>query len=475
MEKSKTAGSTFDVVGDPRPLPIKMLIYTLPIVATGILQLLFNAADVIVVGQFSGDAALAAVGSTGALINLIVNLLNGLSVGASVCAAQAYGARDDKKLSEVVHTAICISVIGGVIFGIIGFVGSRTFLTWMGNPDDVIDQATLYLKIYFAGTPVMMLYNFGAAILRSVGDTRHPLVFLSISGAVNVVLNLFFVIVLGMDVDGVAYATVISQAIAAALVVIFLVKSKENFRLEFSKLRINKKQFLSMVRIGIPAGLQGSVFSLSNVVIQSSINDFGKVVMAGNTASGNIEGFIYIAMNSFYHSALTFTGQNIGAGKPERIKKVMLLSAGMSALTGIILGAFALTFNHSLLSLYCTENPDAIKYGLVRMGVIATTYFLCGIMDSLTGSIRGLGNSVSPMIISMLGACGIRVLWINTVYKWANLTDPFEKLRMLYLCYPISWMLTCIALFVCFLISKKHVLRRFSQHRLAEKVDVTVK
>ncbi len=475
MQKHKTAGATFDVVGDPRPLPIKMLIYTLPIVATGILQLLFNAADVIVVGQFSGDAALAAVGSTGSLINLIVNLLAGLSVGASVCAAQAYGAQDDKTLSEVVHTAICVSVIGGVIFGIIGFVGSRTFLTWMGNPDDVIDQATLYLKIYFVGTPVMMLYNFGAAILRSVGDTRHPLVFLSISGAINVVLNLFFVIVLGMDVDGVAYATVISQAIAAVLVVVFLVRSKENFRLELSKLRINKKQFMNMVRIGIPAGLQGSVFSLSNVVIQSSINDFGKVVMAGNTASSNIEGFIYISMNSFYHSALTFTGQNIGAGKPERIRKVMLLSAGMSALTGVILGAVALTFNHSLLSLYCTENPEAIEYGLVRMGVIATTYFFCGIMDSLTGSIRGLGNSVSPMIISMLGACGIRVLWINTAYKWVNYTEKTEKLRMLYLCYPISWILTCIALFVCFIIVKNNIMRRFSEHRASENAEASVK
>lgn len=475
MKKQQKDASANDIVNDKRPLWIKILVYTLPIVATGILQLLFNAADLIVVGKFSGDSALAAVGSTGALINLIVNLLTGLSVGASVAVAQAYGAKNNKVLSDVVHTAICISVIGGIIFGMIGFFGAKTFLELMGNPSDVIDQATLYLKIYFAGVPVMMLYNFGAAILRSVGDTRHPLIFLSISGVINVMLNLMFVIGFGMDVDGVAYGTVISQAIAALFVVIYLARSKEAYKLEFSKLKIHKKEFLEMLRIGIPAGLQGTVFSLSNVVIQSSINDFGKVVMAGNTASSNIEGFIYIAMNSFYHAALTFIGQNIGAGHPEKIRKVMGLSALMSALTGVILGALALTFNHSLLSLYCSEDPTAIDYGLVRMEIIATTYFLCGIMDTLTGSIRGMGNSVSPMVISMLGACGIRILWINTIYKRINYTSIFEKQRMLYLCYPISWILTCIALFICFIIVRKGVMRDFNHQNTDIKANRSVR
>lgn len=467
-EKKDKTGAVNSIVDDKRPLPLKILLYALPIVATGVLQLLFNAADVVVVGRYSGDSALAAVGSTGALINLVVNLLNGLSVGAAVAVAQTYGAKDYKSLSDVVHTAICVSVIGGILFGLVGFFGAKTFLVWMGSPADVIDQATLYLKIYFLGVPVMMLYNYGASILRSVGDTRRPLIFLAVSGVINVFLNLFFVICLKMSVDGVAYATVISQAVAAVLVTVFLMRTDGPCRLVISKLRIHKKEFATMLRIGIPAGLQGTVFSLSNVVIQSSVNSFGKVVMAGNTAASNIEGFIYISMNSFYHAAITFVGQNVGAGHPERIRKVFLSCAALVTVIGGGLGALALVFNRELLGIYCTENPMAIEYGLVRMSIICTTYVTCGIMDSLTGCIRGMGNSFAPMVISMIGACGIRILWINTVYAWLNYTSEFEKLGVLYACYPISWVLTCVALVICFSVVKKKLTARMKREAQPE-------
>ncbi len=460
--KESTATAENSLVDGKGSLLLKILLYTLPVIASGVLQLLFNAADVIVVGRFSGDAALAAVGSTGALINLIVNLMTGLSVGASVSVAHAYGEKNDKVLSDVVHTSMLVSVIGGIMFGIIGFVGARTFLGWMATPDNVIDLSTLYMRIYFIGVPIMMIYNFGASILRSIGDTKHPLIFLAISGVLNVFLNLFFVIVLGMSVDGVAYATVISQALSATLVVIFLMRAKGAYRLVPSKLRIHKHEFIKLLRVGIPAGLQGTVFSLSNVVIQSSVNAFGKIAMAGCTAASNIEGFIYVSMNSYYHAAVTFVGQNVGAGHPERIRKVMMSCMLLVTITGGLLGAFAMIFRRELLGIYCTENPLAIEYGIVRMTIISTTYVLCGIMDSFTGCIRGMGNSLAPMIIAMVGACGSRILWINTVYAWYSTTDEFAKLFMLFICYPVSWLLTVLALIVCFEIVRKNLYARMN-------------
>jgi putative MATE family efflux protein len=421
-----------------------IFLYTLPIMATGILQLLFNAADMIVVGKYAGDVALAAIGSTGALINLIVNLLIGLSVGASVSVAQRYGAGDEKGVSRTVHTAICVSVIGGILAGCVGFFGAYTFLGWMGSPDDVIGMATLYLQIYFCGVPFMMVYNFGTAILRSIGDTQRPLLFLAASGLVNVVLNLFFVLVFHMDVDGVAWATVLSQGLAAALVVFYLTRVNGCFALSFSKLRIHYAELKMIARIGIPAGIQGSVFSLSNVVIQSSINSFGSVVMAGNSAASSIEGFVYVAMNAYQQAALTFVGQNLGAGNYDRLKKVLRHCLWMVTATGLSLIAIVLLFARPLLRIYCTEGSAAIEYGVIRFGIVCSTYFLCGIMDSLTGCIRGLGTSFSPMIISLLGACGLRIIWIYTVFQ------KYHTLRVLYACYPVSWLITALALLICY-------------------------
>ncbi len=427
------------------PLLGKILRFAVPLMCSGILQLLFNAADIVVVGQFTGSDALAAVGSTGSLNNLIVNIFLGLSIGSSVLVAQYYGAQDWKNMYQVVHTSMLLSAISGVVLIFLGISLAGPLLELMGTPENVLDQAVLYMRIVFVGMPAMMIYNFGAAILRAVGDTRRPLIFLLIAGIVNVILNLFFVIVFHMGVAGVALATVISQCISAFLVVLCLARSSGAYKLYIKQLRIYKEQALQIVRIGLPAGIQGAVFSISNVLIQSSINSFGSIAMAGNTAASNIEGFVYTSMNALYQASLSFTSQNIGAKKVHRIVPVLVRCLSCVVVIGIGLSALAILFGHQLLGIY-SNDPEVIEYGIGRLSVVCFTYFLCGMMDVTCGSIRGMGYSVTPTIVSLAGACGLRILWIFTVFAWDR------SLFTLYLSYPVSWVITFAAHLICFIV-----------------------
>ena len=442
------------------PLFGKILIFAVPLMLSGMLQLFFNAADIIVVGQFVGHTALAAVGSTGSLINLLVNVFVGLSVGTNVLVARYYGARDAKHLHETVHTSVLTSVLSGTALIVIGLILAEPLLTLMGTPDDVLDQAALYMRIYFVGMPASMLYNFGAAILRAVGDTKRPLYFLFISGIVNVILNLVLVLVFHLGVAGVAIATVTSQVISAVLVALCLIKTDAPYRLELKKLRIHKSKLLEIIKIGLPAGMQGAVFSISNVLIQSSINSFGSTVMAGSTAASNIENFVYTAMNALYQTALSFTGQNVGGGKYKRIGKIMRICVLDVTAIGILLGGGAYLCGSTLLSIY-TSDPQVIQYGLERMMFVCLPYFLCGIMDTLVGSLRGMGYSIMPMIVSLTGACVLRIVWIMTIFRM----NP--TLSTLFLSYPVSWFVTALAHFICYLI----VHHRFMKKHAAEMAE----
>lgn len=435
------------------PLTIKIIKFIIPLMLTGILQLLYNAADSIVVGHYDGSSALAAVSSVGALINLLVNAFMGLSVGAAVVVAQDYGAKDYEGVSKTVHTSYLISIIGGIVVGAIGLIFSRQFLIWMGSPEDVLPLSTEYLMIYFAGTPANMAYNFGASILRSVGDTKRPLYFLTISGLVNVVLNLVLVIVFHMGVAGVAYATIISQILSAVMVIVYMMKSKDCVRFVPKKMRIHGDKLKKMLYIGLPAGFQGTVFSLSNVVIQSAVNSFGSLVMAGNGAASSLEGFTYTAMNSVYQASLTFVGQNVGAKKYDRINKVQGVCLVLVTIIGLVFGVTTYCFGEPLLSIYLPNDPEAIPYGVIRMSYIALPYFLCGMMEVMVGGQRGMGMSFIPMINALLGSCVLRIVWISTVFA----ADP--TLFTLYISYPISWAVTTLAHAVFYFI-KLHSLKK---------------
>ncbi|MBU9894906.1 MATE family efflux transporter [Holdemanella biformis] len=432
------------------PIFKKLIIFAIPLILSGCLQLLFNAADIIVVGRFTGSQALAAVGSTSALINLLVNLFIGISVGANVVLGKYIGARDDENASKTVHTAIFISIVGGILMIFIGVFFSKPLLQLMATPEDVIDLSSLYMRIYFVGMPFFMLYNFGAAILRSIGDTKRPLYFLLISGIINVVFNLFFVIVLHMGVAGVALATMISEGISAGLILLCLKHMDGPLHFELKNMRFHKDLALKMLEVGLPAGLQGIIFSISNVLIQSSVNSFGSVVMAGNTAASNIEGFVYTSMNAVYQTSLSFTSQNFGAKKFDRIDKILIECLGIVALVGLVLGQGAYFFGQQLLSIY-TNDRHVIQYGIERLSVIAATYCLCGMMDTLVGSLRGVGYSILPMLVSLTGVCVFRVIWIFTVFK--SLHTQFS----LYVSYPISWTITIIAHMLCFLVVRKRI------------------
>ena len=438
------------------PLAGKILRYTIPLALSGILQLCFNAADMIVVGRYASGEALAAVGSTGALINLIINVFMGLAVGVSVCVAHAWGAKNKESVRQIVHTAMLTSVIAGMIVLLIGFFGCRTFLSWMGTPDNVIALSTTYMKIYFLGMPACMVYNFGASVLRSIGDTKRPLIFLVIAGVVNVLLNLLTVIGFRLGVAGVAIATAASQVVSAALVVRSLMKRQDACRLVLRDLRIYPDKLMTIVRVGLPAGLQGAVFSISNVLIQSSINSFGSVAMEGNTAAGNLEGFIYNVMNAFYHTSLTFTGQNVGARKPERIPRIALTCIALSVAISLTLSGLMYLFREPLLAIYRPDAPEAVAYGSLRMSIIVLTYFLCGIMEVFTGSLRGMGASLTPMLISLVGACVTRVIWIYTVFA------ATPTLQVLYSCYPVSWIFTILMQIVAFFVIRRNLQRRLS-------------
>ncbi len=426
----------------------KMLLFAIPLMCSGVLQLLFNAADIIVVGRFAGDNSLAAVGANSSLINLLTNIFMGLSIGTNVLVAQYSGAKKEKDLRVTVHTSMLLSVISGLILTVIGIAFAEPILKLMQTPEEIIELAALYLRVYFIGMTSTMIYNFGSAILRAVGDTKRPLYYLLFAGVINVILNLIFVVFLHMDVAGVALATAISQTISAILVVRCLVKEEGAIHLDLRALAIDKDKFLRIVQIGLPAGFQGMVFSLSNVVIQSAVNGFGNIVVAGNSAGLNIEGFVYIAMNAFYQATISFTSQNYGARNMQRIRKIALAGELYVLITGAVLGNLMVVFGEELLGIYSTS-AEVITAGMLRLEIIGTTYALCGMMDVLVGALRGIGKSVMPMIVSLLGACGLRLLWIATVFQ----IPEYHSTRTIYISYPITWTITFAVHAACLIFS----------------------
>lgn len=430
------------------PLFPSIIRYTIPIILTSVLQLLFNAADLVIVGQYCGSISVAAVGATGSIINLIVNLFIGLSVGAGVTVAHAWGSHDDVEVHRTVHTSMLVALVGGVILTIVGVCFSETFLRWMKTPENVLELSAVYMRIYFCGILFSLVYNFCASILRAAGDTKGPLMYLSIAGVVNVGLNVIFVRYFHMNVAGVALATTISQGISAALTVLALKCRLDACRLNFRKIRFYKEQFLKLVRIGLPAGIQGALFSIANVMIQSSINGFGDVVVSGNAAAGNIEGFVYVIMNGFHQTALNFAGQNTGAKQYRRVLKVLWICLGCVAVAGLISGVSAYGAGQVLLSFYITDSPEAISVGMTRLMYLALPYFVCGLMDVSTGVLRGVGASISPMIISVLGICGLRIAWIHTIFKIPAYHTP----EVLYLTYLVSWIVTFAAEMTAFVV-----------------------
>ncbi len=430
----------------------KMLLFSFPLMGSSILQLLFNAADIIVIGRFAGDNSLAAVGATSSLINLLVNLFVGLAIGANVLTARYYGAKRDADISQTVHTSIALSIVCGAGLAVIGILISNPILAMMGTPDEVLPLSTIYMQIYFAGMPAMMIYNFGSAVLRAKGDTARPLMYLAIAGVLNVGLNMFFVISLKMDVAGVAAATSISQCLSAFLVLRCLSREPDAFKLERKLLKIHGHKLKIILQIGLPAGFQGVLFALSNVIIQSSINSYGKYVMAGSAASSNLENFTYFAMNAFYQAAISFTSQNVGAGKYERVKKILICAVSCAAVTGITIGNLTYLFGTPLLGIY-SKSALVVQEGLKRMMYICIPYFLCGVMDAMTGMIRGLGYAILPMIVSLLGACVLRIIWILTVCQ----LPAFHHVEFVYASYPVTWAITTTAHIICYVIITKKI------------------
>ena len=430
----------------------KMLLFSFPLMGSSILQLLFNAADIIVIGRFAGDNSLAAVGATASLINLLVNLFVGLAIGANVLTARYYGAKRDADISQTVHTSIALSIVCGAGLAVIGILISNPILAMMGTPDEILPLSTIYMQIYFAGMPAMMIYNFGSAVLRAKGDTARPLMYLALAGVLNVGLNMFFVISLKMDVEGVAAATSISQCLSAFLVLRCLSREPDAFRLERKLLKIHGHKLKIILQIGLPAGFQGVLFALSNVIIQSSINSYGKYVMAGSAASSNLENFTYFAMNAFYQAAISFTSQNVGAGKYERVKKILICAVSCAAVTGITIGNLTYLFGTPLLGIY-SKSALVVQEGLKRMMYLCIPYFLCGVMDAMTGMIRGLGYAILPMIVSLLGACVLRIIWILTVCQ----LPAFHHVEFVYASYPVTWAITTTAHIICYVIITKKI------------------
>jgi len=447
MTKQKQGYSIDMLTG---PLWGKVLLFALPLMLSSVLQLLFNAADVVVVGRFAGKEALAAVGSTSSLINLFVNLFIGLSVGTNVTVARDLGAGRADNVSRSVHTSIALALISGALLTVAGVALSGQMLVLMKSPPDVIDLSALYLRIYFCGMPANMLYNFGSAILRAQGDTRRPLYFLSAAGIINVVLNLVFVIPLRMSVAGVALATIISQYISAALVLMALIRDDGLLKFSFRQLCLDRNVIVRILRVGLPAGFQSVLFSISNVVIQSAVNSFNSTVVAGCSAASNIESFVYASMNAFYQTALTFTSQNYGAGKHKRVDRTMLVCMFYTAVIGLTLGNLVYLFGHPLVSLYVPGEEEVITQALARMRIVSTTYFICGLMEIPVGVLRGIGYSLVPMITSLLGSCALRLAWVAFVFPLS------PTIQMLYTAYPVTWLVTAAAHYFFFLLIRKH-------------------
>ena len=459
MEEQKQKKTVYQIDMVHGPLAGKILLFALPLMLSSLLQLLFNAADVIVVGRCAGEEALAAVGSTSSLINLLINLFVGFSVGTNVVVARDLGGGRAEDARSSVHTAIAISLLSGLFLAALGITMARQLLVWTSSVPDVIDLAAIYLRIYFAGMPVNMLYNFGAAILRAQGDTRRPLYFLAVAGVTNVALNLLFVIVFQMSVAGVALATIISQAVSALLVLGCLMRDQGPLHFDWKALCLEKRVVMRILRVGLPAGFQGVVFSLSNVVIQSSINSFGSTaIIAASSASSNIEGFVYVSMNAFYQTNLTFTSQNYGAGECRRIDRSLILCQVYSLIFGLVLGNLAVFFGRPLASIYAPGKEEVIAQAMVRLRCICSLYCLCGVMDVMVGALRGLGYSVVPMVVSMAGACGVRLLWIATVFR------AYHTPAVLYLSYPVSWTITAVVHIIFFLCIRKRAYAKCGIH-----------
>ena len=434
------------------PLARKILFFSAPLIVSNLLQVLFNVADIAVVGRFAGASALGSVGSTTILVTMFTSFLIGVSGGINVLTALYLGSGDRKGVRETVHSAFLFSILTGLTLLLIGAIFSKGILELLNTKPELIDGAVLYIRIYFLGMTATMVYNFGSAILRAVGDTKRPLYYLFGAGVVNVILNLLFVIGFHLDVAGVAMATVISQCISAGLVLRCLIKEKGAIRLEIRQLHIHKDKFLGILKIGLPAGVQGIIFSLSNVVIQSSINSFGAVTVAGNSAAANIESFVYFAMNAFHQATISFTGQNMGAGNYKRINKIVITGEICVTVVGLVLGNLVVFFGHPLLSIY-SSSSKVIAAGMVRLKVVSVTYALCGMMDVMVGALRGIGYSIMPMIVSMIGACGLRLVWLATIFQ----IPKYHTVHMIYVSYPITWAITFFAHICCFIWAKRCV------------------
>lgn len=436
----------------------KLISFALPLMLSGILQLMFNAVDLIVVGRFSGSQALAAVGSTTALINVFTNLFIGVSQGTNVLAARFYASQQREKMSDTVHTSIWLALVSGLVMAAVGLVFSRGALLLMATPEDVIDQAALYMKIYFLGMPFFMLYNYGAAILRAVGDTKRPLLFLIISGVVNACLNVFLVVVFHLDVAGVAIATVISQMISCVLVLGCLVRAEGSYQLRLKAIRLNGWCAAQIFQVGIPAGIQSTVINFSNVLLQSSVNSFGSTAMAGYTAANNLLSFMFASVNSVTQACMSFTSQNYGAGKWKRMNRVLGYCLILTSAVSLILGSCMYFFGPQILQVY-TEDPAVISSAMEILSYTTITYFLCGIMDLFPGALRGMGFSTAPMILSIIGTVGTRILWIYGIF-------PLHRsLSVLFVSYPASWLFTVVMQAVCYLILRKKLDRQVTASR----------
>lgn len=445
MEKNK-----FEIDMCNGPIMSKLISFSVPLILSGMLQLMFNAVDIIVVGQFSGSTSLAAVGSTTALINVFVNLFMGISLGANVVSARCYAMGRREEMSKTVHTAITIALVSGIIMAVIGVIFAKGALLLMGTPENVINLSTLYMRIYFLGMPFFMLYNYGAAILRAVGDTKRPLLFLVISGCINAGINMLLVIVFDMGVAGVAIGTVISQFVSCALVINCLYRTKSSYQLRFSKLKIEKDYMIQIFQVGVPAGIQSTVINFSNALLQSSVNSFGSVAMAGYTAANNVLGFLYVSVNSITQACMSFTSQNYAVGKHKRMDRVLIDCIVLSISVALILGGGAYLFGTYILNIY-TSDADVIKCGLEILSITTVPYFFCGIMDLFPGALRGMGYSTVPMILSIIGTVGVRILWIFVFFPM------HRSLYFLFISYPGSWIATIVMQVICYMLVRKKI------------------
>ena len=434
------------------PFLKKMIIFAIPLIISGLLQSLYSAADLIVVGFFKGDVAVAAVGCTGSITNLTVGLFMGMSVGAGVSVAHHIGAKELDEVKKVTHTSVLLSAVLGLFIGVVGFFLSGTLLSLMGTPGEVLPYATLYMRIIFIGVPASLVYNYAAAMIRSAGDSKRPMIFLAISGIVNVLLNIVLVSVFGMGVEGVAIATIVSQYLSATMAIVYLMKTSGPLRISLAKLRINVAKVKKILCIGVPSGIQFSLFSLSNALIQSSINSFGDDVVAGSAATSNLEAFVYVAMNAIYHVALTFIGQNVGARKFKNIRRLTVYSSLIVTVVGLGSAVICILLRYPLIHLY-VNSPGAVDAAITRFLVIIPTYFMCGLMEVFCGGLRALDRSVTSMIISLCGACGLRILWIETVFKL------YPSPLTIYISYPVTWFVTALCQLVFMIFAARKIIR----------------